>query len=339
MVNTNRPAGSSEKDGPSCNANDDHSSELTLDAILDKYYKCSEETGNMRSTSLYYFMEFLEKYDWKRNMDLLRFWASTEKYRRLVWRIGAGIVASTAKAEEFSPASHLRLQKEVLRIYETFLSSEHISEPLLTLSPLILESYHRYTAPLQDKDSKFYADDYLCVIKTQKRIWVELEKTYNDFQHSDSFFQLSSELEKFKVLQTENLFQAEYFVDSFESSALMTSLEAALCESCIKLTGVQNQKTNLGKKIHRSHTEIAVNMITLDELVLDSSEIDVIEQTSPLKDEDEEDEVHAPGELLINSSKLSQVKQNIDSIMQQLHCVDILHQKVQVYNNEVFELN
>ena len=56
---------------------------LTLRAMFDEYAK-SVELGTERSTSLYYFLDYLEKREDKGGMVKVRFWLAAEKYRFVV---------------------------------------------------------------------------------------------------------------------------------------------------------------------------------------------------------------------------------------------------------------
>jgi hypothetical protein len=325
---------------------DTKGAELSLDVILEKYFKSSEEKGDMHSTSLFYFLDFLEKKkDGGKSLTLLRFWAATEKYKRLVWRVGSGLLSeplvrnSNLQVEEFSPATHLRLQKEVHKIYETFLENQST----LTIDVSILEAYRRYIAPLSQPGATFYAADYMCVFKTQHCIHEELEKTFDEFQHSNSFFQWASEIHKSKIIQdTPLLSQASAFlvgdddwISVFEESALMNSLEDALLDACGRVTGTQlNQsKDHLGSF---ADLGFANAIITLDDIVVDRGDTSQLERdddhTSPVK---EEEEIHAPGELITNTSKLTEINQNVERIMHQIDCLNLLQRKVNQMKSEM----
>jgi hypothetical protein len=315
--------------------------EISLDTVLDKYFRSSGEKGDMHSTSLFYFLDFLEKKnDWGKSLNLLRFWAATEKFKRLVYRIGNGILTEPStfyneqKVEEFSFASHTRLQKEILKIYESF----ELEKNELNFSPQIIDAYKRYIKPLSDPNSEFLADDYLCVFKTQRKLHQELEKVFEEFQHSNSYFKWSSEILKSKVIQeTPLLSQTDVFIisdddwiDVFEESALMNSLEISLFDACGRVTGLQAEtETNIITA--NEPIPYLKGIITLDDIVIDRElskfEIDM-DQTSPQKDNEDDDDVHPPGELVTNSSKLAQIKQSMDRVLHQIECLNLLHRSV-----------
>jgi hypothetical protein len=313
--------------------------ELSLNSILEKYFKSSEEKGDMHSTSLFYFLDFLEKKHDGKSLTMLRFWAATEKYKRLVWRIGVGLLNEPSnlyneeKVEEFTSATHSRLQKEVAKIYETFITNQ----TLLKLSPQVLDAYQRYIQPLTTPDSKYYADDYLCVFKTQKRLQEELEQVFEGFLHSNSFFQWSSETQKSKIIQDIPLLNQsdafivgdEDWVDVFEESALMNSLEDALFDACGRVTGIR-QKPERDQFGSTEALSFLNSIITLEDIVIDrevsKDELDY-DQSSPTKDDDDGD-MHAPGELVTHSSKLAQINQSMDRVLHQIDCLNLLSRKV-----------
>jgi hypothetical protein len=315
--------------------------ELSLETILEKYYNSAEEQGDMHSTSLFYFLDFLEKKKSVNSLHLLRFWAATEKYKRLVCRIGTGIVSDGIGVQPLTDASHHRLQIEVQKIYETFI----LQGNLIRFSPLLIEAYERYILPLSKTGSKFYSDDYKCVLKTQVRIKEELDKVFEEFQHSNSFFQWSSEMQTSKVIKNEvsngNIPADRHkgdWLETFEGSALMNSLEDALFDACGKVTGSQIQRDDREKELLSRNIGNEGGIITLEDIIIErnSSIADLLDSTSPMKDDaDEYLDLHTPGEFATTSSKILGIKEAINSIFRQIECLNLLQKKVNLSKNEV----
>jgi hypothetical protein len=306
--------------------------ETTLNIILNSYYKSAEETGDMNSAELFYFLEFIEKKkNWSETIRCMRFWAVAEKYRRLVWRIGSGIVAANSeenlksndKIESFSLSSHARLQKEVLKIYEEFINPDSTSGNIKKVNTTNLKSYQRYIKALSDPKSVFQADDYLCVVRTQKKVGQELQVVFNDFEHSTSYFQLSNVLEKERA--TRKGPKVKKFniksLDIVENSALISSLSKSLDSL------VSGNKT--------STTSEPKVFVTLEETYPEQQGA----TTTPLAefpvDADDDDEIHAPGELYNHSSKLVEIGQSIERINLELECVNLLIWKENEMNFEI----
>ncbi|KAJ3056478.1 Intermediate filament protein [Rhizophlyctis rosea] len=194
---------------------------LTLRAMFDEYAK-SVELGTERSTSLYYFLDYLEKRDDKRGMAKVRFWLAAEKYRKLVWRLMHGIVPSDAHPASNEPVSEhegevvgilMRLQKEAARIYHAFLAVQPgQSKPAVDIGNAILLSAIEEFATEAPSDLTRYStlteleesQDYKCVLVAQDMVYRELQDDFADFQHSESYFRWTSEEEKKKLTEADD---------------------------------------------------------------------------------------------------------------------------------------
>ena len=172
---------------------------LSLQSVLDDFYKSENEFGAMPSLSLFYFLDFLEgKKDIHSAMHNLRFCQAAEKYRRLVWRLTTGIleeyspfiapsVVQSAKTENFTRDTHSRFQKEVKKIYKAFFLS---STYTIDVSKDVLASFKRYVDALEKPSlsEAFSQDDYQCVLKAQQTVILQLEDAFDEFLHTDSYF-------------------------------------------------------------------------------------------------------------------------------------------------------
>jgi hypothetical protein len=151
------------------------SKSLTLPVVLEEQYQSVmlENGPGTRSSSVFYFLEFLAKLPEAAVATAkLRFWLNAEGYRRLVWRLGAGVVSNYApnawdvtepeKIDMFTHETHLRLRKEVYQIYTKTLA------PILQYFPAkILNSFERYIAPLLATDAQsldVYSTDFRTTI-------------------------------------------------------------------------------------------------------------------------------------------------------------------------------
>lgn len=192
----------------------------------------------MNSIALYYFLEFIEKKKcWDYTITLLDFWVSAEKYKRLIWRIGSGIVASgqTKKIEKLSATAHERLQKEVSKIYDQYLKTGLAQNNRIQCNSIILASFQRYIESASDPTVEFAPDDYQCVIKAQRKVYLDLQRNFNEFEHSPSYFQLSNVLETERATMKnpkKDYNDDSTKIDAYDNSALLTSLSLALAESC-----------------------------------------------------------------------------------------------------------
>ncbi|KAJ3275847.1 Intermediate filament protein [Terramyces sp. JEL0728] len=303
--------------------------DLSLNMVLEKYYASGEEVGAIQSTSLFYFIDYLGKRkDSAKCMNQLRFWASAEKYRRLIWRINVGIVTDTNqtiadspdKSEIFSGEAISRIQREALKLYNTHVSPDLPSTLGVTISPSLLEQFQRFVGPLisQNAQSPLH-DDYLCVIKVQSEVLNSLESIFNDFQNSESFFKWTSESQSSKILNKDQSIQnTKLDVKSGLLKSLMKELQAI----SIKVIGKGGEKKPNELQKYESI------LITLDDVIIvEPTEAVAVEvEKSPVKDEDEEElDLQPPGEFKNNTSKISQVEAEIHSLMYQVECLDYLN--------------
>ncbi|KAI8897883.1 hypothetical protein BC833DRAFT_620829 [Globomyces pollinis-pini] len=321
--------------------------DLSLNTLLAKYLKASEDFGLMHSNSLFHFMDFLEKRkDSAMSICMLRFWAACERYRRLIWRIGNGMVADSSKGvwstdeteqyEHLTVDAHVRLRKEVAKIYGQFLDRSIAPETLIEIDGSIRQSYERYiAAELDESLLRAFPDDYLCVLRSQRQILQKLELIFYDFQNSESFFLLRSENQMSKLNQREyvkggpnHLILAK---SEYDRSVLLKVLLKELNLSCQRLTGQSKAPEPKSKGMAMQPMQDPSPLFTLDDMVIldPSLPINAEEHFNTNKDdEDEESEIHLPGEFLNNTSKLAQIEQNIDRVMAQIECIDLIQAKI-----------
>ena len=121
-----------------------------------------------------------------------------------------------------------------------------------------------------------------------------------------------------------------------DGSALMNSLENELSESCMKLTGRQPADPLSEEEIF--HTSSAVIVLDAEDAIVDftPSFQSPSESVISPKEEDEEEEAHAPGELLGLSSKISHIQHSIDRLFQEIDRVNLLFYRV-VWNNPIMK--
>lgn len=324
---------------------------LSIQDILDDYYKSQHEQGPMISLSLYYFLDYLEsRKDFLKSINLLRFCFTSEKYRQMVWRINTGITIeqtakptqyaetlpittpsslsdSQEKIQSFSLETHSRFRKEVSKIYQKFIAQDKYN---LGIPKVVVDSFKRYILPPDavTLNPAKRDDDYLCVMNAQRSVLHQLDDLFNDFIHSEGYFRWVRDYQKLKLLNFNLTIDNEQnHLYLFEGSALMNSLENELMESCMKLTGQKQQTGDL----HDTSTSIIVleDDGTLLDVTALSGSTSMLASPSA-KDEEDEDEVHAPGELFNNSSKIYQIHQNMDRLLQEIDRINFLKWKVSV---------
>ncbi|KAI8907340.1 hypothetical protein EDD86DRAFT_209350 [Gorgonomyces haynaldii] len=281
---------------------------LDLQTLLENYYHTMLDQS--KSSSVIYFLEFLEKKKDPISMQKLKFWLHAESYRRLVWRISTGIISTddlafepeTNEKIDFLPLeAHDRLRRQVQEIY-----LKHVAPISDQFPNYLLDSFERYIAPLLSDMEESKDDDYLCVVKAQAHILSDLQSYFAEFQHSDSFFKFTSDQEKQRITQRQDTSDTSYKQVYYDESNLMKSLSRELDQYALRMTGIQQQQD---QHFQREQTI---------ELELESSaEEDLIQEKEFVQ-------FIAPGELLATTSKLSQIKDDIDSCMARIDCVDLL---------------
>ncbi|KAJ8331034.1 hypothetical protein O5D80_001043 [Batrachochytrium dendrobatidis] len=191
--------------------------EISLQSILDEYANSAEDGRTTTSSSIYYFLDFLEKHDGGSGVIKLRFWFSAEKHRRTIWRIGSGLGWKELPAaqsdfdilepvEAIPSIAHDRLRKDALRIFRTYLAPCPPTAAQIQVPQNVIESFHRYLKPLlrSDMNDSFHEandEDYNCVTLAQQTVQADLEKLFKAFLHSESYFRWLSERERAKVAQ------------------------------------------------------------------------------------------------------------------------------------------
>ncbi|KAJ3322854.1 Intermediate filament protein [Boothiomyces sp. JEL0866] len=273
--------------------------DLSLSMVLEKYYASGEETGAMQSTSL-----------------------------RLIWRINVGIVTdahpmyneNSEKPEAFAGEALIRIQREALKLYNTYISPDLPSNLSVNVSQSILEAYQRFIGPLISHNAVTpQPDDYLCVIKAQSETLNSLESVFNDFQNSESFFKWASESQTSKIINKDQTIQnTKLDVKSGLLKSLMKELQAI----SLKVIGKGGEKKPNEMQKHESI------LITLEDVIIvdPADPISVEIEKSPIKDdEDDELDLQPPGEFKNNTSKISQVEAEIQSLIYQIECLDYLN--------------
>ena len=216
---------------------------------------------------------------------------------------------------EFSKDSHTRFQKEVAKIYE-----KNLKRDLVSLLPAeIVKSFQRYLTP------NFEADDYLCVLNAQGFFIDELEDLFTEFTHSESFFKWNGEYSRVRIVQSQPYQYASNF-EVFEGSAMINGMENELTEACMKLTG-QSRDIKDEESDVEHHTQSLI--ITLDSLfdgnMMTAGPVGPVTPVA-LKDDDDDEEIHAPGEMFDNS-KLSLVQESLERYYLELDVVNLLLSK------------
>jgi hypothetical protein len=145
-----------------------------------------------------------------------------------------------SKLEELDADSHIRLRSEAAKIYEQYLDSNLSAQDRILLPDEVLLSFQHYVHP--DGDGKSTSEDYYCVVNGQKYVKHQLESLFAEFQHSDSYFQFSSELQREVFAQKRDsqssslnitiLSPTATVIEAVEQSALVLSLSATLYEHC-----------------------------------------------------------------------------------------------------------
>ena len=298
---------------------------VTLGQILEKYAQSADEAGNIHSMSLYYFIDFLEKRkDRVSALDMMKFWASAENFRKLVWRLGSGIVSggSTSQygvtTQSFSFDTHRRLQKETTTIYNDFIAVDpaRIELPIETLDSIL-----RYinAKNLQELEVSF-SDNGL--LRAQKYVRGKIDALFDLFCNSNSYFQLSSELQKAKLASNDRTDVAKNSginstLKAMEGSALMVALDKVLLLSCGYLYGNEID--------HRTH-DYEEHVLTLESATLHFGNT----TNSTGKDEEEDIEEYELNDHILNTSKITELDQEIDRSLREIDCMSILKVKATI---------
>ena len=312
---------------------------VSLNQILEKYAQSSDEVGNLQSISLYYFIDFLEKRkDHVQTMALMRFWAASEKYRKLAWRLGNGMVAGklspnpTEGSQIFTLDTHRRLQKEMAGIYNEFISSAAQDNDRVQLPVEIIESVARYinSKTLKELD---HINNNSGLLRAQKYIRTKIEALFNLFCNSNAYFQLTSELQKAKLTQIEdpenhlqnNGNASITNMKELEESALMVAMSKLILKACGNITGAETEN---------SPDDVDEPVLTLDNISLSFGNV-----VGPTKDDDEDTEDLEPIDHIVNTSKITELTQEMDKSFQQLDCLSKLKSKMMKSSQDFKNLN
>ncbi|KAL2914898.1 hypothetical protein HK105_205642 [Polyrhizophydium stewartii] len=203
---------------------------LALQSILDEYAGSSTDPAAAVASSLYYFLDFLERRDGGAGIAKLRFWLAAEKFQRTRWSLTPGASwreaqhalsdGDMAESADLLPASvHDRLRRDALRIYRAFLAAPASgAAPPVVLPADVLAPVQRYVAPLLGADAPMPAlkgidqgqapsaainpsDEHACIELAQRAVRADLEEIFKEFLHSESFFRWSSERERARLTQ------------------------------------------------------------------------------------------------------------------------------------------
>lgn len=251
----------------------------------------------------------------------LKFWSNCENFRRLLWKhssMNAEYSANTndfEAVEIFSAEASGKLKKEAFQIYS---KSGQITQQL---PPHLLNSMERYIATLLSTESTCMDDDYKCFLKAQAIIRVEIDSYFTNFLHSKSYFKWTSESEKAKIAQRGDL----------PGSAIQAGLgdriqqmDATCHQSNIfKLLSRELRSCAFKLSADKAAQEIEQPLFVNTNGIL-SDDLDKLTATG--KDIESEYDIDsiAPGEFFTSTSKLSQLKEEINGVLGQIDFIDLL---------------
>ncbi|TPX63986.1 hypothetical protein SpCBS45565_g06233 [Spizellomyces sp. 'palustris'] len=318
---------------------------LTLRMLLDEYMELDEANAGL--CGLWYFIDYLEKQH-DGGIAKVRFWLSSEGYRKLVGRLcnnGTGNEGEIVGVKE-------RLRKEATKIYNTFLAPSEDDAPLVDLGNDIVTGAIREFLTT-DSTSDVDSGDHRCVLIAQETVFKNLEIDFKEFVHSESYFRWRSEVEKSKLTDLRHGIPSDSFdphipyrsgpnvwdfadaSGDIKKGTVILLLDRDLEAAADRLNGSPSpeaehqkgqspSKKNTGKMESQNDHSVDLTMTLSDSGVMPDGTPAPTEKHEPA---DEEPDIHAPGELLFNTTKVQELQESLDSVLAQLNCLNLLAER------------
>ncbi|KAJ3119350.1 Intermediate filament protein [Nowakowskiella sp. JEL0407] len=345
---------------------------LTLRSCLEDYLDTAERREIENTTSVYFFMEYLEKYDnYKKNSVRVKFWIAAEKFRRLVKEMENKIIP-VDKRQNFNIDGEVvgfteRLRKEAGRIYDHFLVG---TPPILDLGDRFLLDSIRFFV---NGTSNFGADEYFkerkdheCILLAQTLIERDLDTDlFQGFLHSESYFKWASEVQKKQLSNKDNLI-TEQVVTTNESlspqrrnddfggnSGFLSAEDGRISMDADSL----DRESQISSVIQRIYQELdhcgryyidsvasqklrGADAAMRSDTVTDTQFFDLPIENEDLMDlrgkegffADDDQDYHSPNELAVKVTRLQRTKEEIDKVMLEIECLNMVVNLVQERN-------
>lgn len=285
---------------------------LSLRSLLDEYLAIGDVIRSETSSSLFYFLEFLDQ---EGSLSLIRFWLSATKLRKIYSQWTAPTSLENSE----------KIQEEIQKIYKAYSTGTFygLNDALKAIEIFSLTQL-----------SENLREACLAIFKCQSVVFDDLQIYFNQFLDSDHYFRLATELQRgdgsndnnssssnSTLLRTERL-------SSSQNSIILSQLEVSLERESLRLTGSKNYKDK-------------ETLDVSDPLLFNSIEevLDVEALESNIFDENQNESQVFSGldfqtsELLHSSTKLQQIKEDLDRNQQQMDILDTLLQKYHYADN------
>ncbi|KAI8813997.1 hypothetical protein BJ742DRAFT_849286 [Cladochytrium replicatum] len=329
---------------------------VTLKETLEEYLDSGEKEIDS-SSSLYYFMAFLESRGQKRDISRVRFWLAAEKYRQLEVRLAQGIISLDKDGNEDrrddgeTIGMVSRLRKEAQKIYSTYLSGQ--TPPIVLPDPRILDSIRAFVAdPPEPSEQK-------SLLEAQNAVEKELnESCFHDFLRSESFFRYSSEVQKQRLANdmevgggeqqllmlgtpgvgvaaaatgrgATGMNSAEEWNGAGELFDFGDEERSETRQSLLLTALLQDLKFSASRLVPKSHSD--PTRLDTDGMDLDPSNpnaYDLADLARARKDLLADDEPDQP-EFLATTTQLDETVEEMDKVKLQLECLNLLITQVQ----------
>lgn len=274
---------------------------------MDEYLAGGDSTGAEASSSLFYFLEFMDQ---EGAISLIRFWMDATNLRKIYsqWTFPTSLENSD------------KIQEEIQKIYKVYSTCTFYG---LNDALKAVEIFSLTQLPENLREA------CLAIFKCQGLVYDDLQIHFNQFLDSDHYFRLASELQRTEsagdVMSSSNSnllsFGAEKLPPS-QNSIILNQLELQLERESLRLTGSKNDKD----KEARETSDFAL-FNAIDEVM----DLDALEGDIP--DENQNESILFSGldsqnsELLHSSTKLQEIKEDLDRKQQQIDVLSILLQK------------
>lgn len=311
--------------------------EFTLRSLLEECHSLGGETAAETSSSLFYFLDFLEQRNEKRAMPKIKFWLAAARIRKL----HASLYMKKELDSALSPTSQDTLQDEVGKAYKSFLLPVGMNPPLVHVEDVKTMKVIGEHFVLLNSDSLSRACK--SIIKIQDLLFDELKEEFDAFLESDSYFGLATEMQNVRSRETlADIRQGVAWVPERSPkkgspkklmsplkdkgvnrpSIIQAQLFSDLERECARLTGSKISKDGVQDPYSNIHDILDFDTIAK----LDS---DFFEEDAKRDLTSQFGEVVAPGQLLLSSTKLQQVKEDLDRVLLELDCLNLLQAQVQ----------
>ena len=273
---------------------------------MDEYLAIGYEIGSEASSRLFYFLEFMEH---EGGIEMIRFWIAASNIRRVYsqWKVPNSLDTSEP------------IQREIQKIYRAYSASTFygLNDVLKAIDVFGLTQLPEHLL-----------EACLAIFKCQGIVFDELQISFHQFLDSDHYFKLASELEKKGEASSENVSSSNPHLKgpegefSLENSIILSQLELELEHESLRLTG---SKSNKDTEAWEASDLLLFNAVE-DVLDVDALDGDI------LFDDNQKEGTLLSGlesqssDILYNSTKLQQIKEDLDRNQQQLDILNILLQ-------------